>query len=159
MESKRVNMLIAIDPGKGGAIAYEIPSIGLKVDSFKVDKDGKFDEVDLSAKLRVLQQLAISANMTPICTLEHVHAMKDNGVTSSFNFGMNFGFIKGVLTALQMECHLVSPQTWKRKLGLLKTEKKVSHIYAKAAFPNMKIYIKQADAVCLLIYAKGELIE
>lgn len=116
MESKRVNMFIAIDPGKGGAIAYEMPAMGPKVDSFKVDQDGKFDEVDLSAKLRVLQQLAISVNMTPVCVLEHVHAMKDNGVTSSFNFGMNFGFIKGVLTALQMEYNLVSPQAWKRPL-------------------------------------------
>ena len=54
-----------------------------------------------------------------ICYLEHVHAMPKQGVSSTFNFGMNFGFIQGVLKAYEIPYELVTPQKWTKEFCIL----------------------------------------
>ena len=53
-----------------------------------------------------------------ICCLEQVHSMPSQGVKSMFNFGKNFGYIKGVLEANNIPYQEVPPQTWKKEYSL-----------------------------------------
>jgi hypothetical protein len=46
--------------------------------------------------------------------LEKVHSMPDQGVASSFTFGVGFGIWQGILAALGMQHTLVTPQRWKK---------------------------------------------
>ena len=77
-------------------------------------------------------------NKNTNCTVELVHAMPGQGVTSMFNFGKNFGFILGVLSACGLEPNLVSPQKWKRHFGL-KADKKDSIEKCKELFPEVSL--------------------
>lgn len=50
--------------------------------------------------------------------VEDVNAMPGQGVSSVFAFGMSKGIIIGVLAALGVPMTLVSPQKWKKALGV-----------------------------------------
>lgn len=149
-------MIVAIDPGKTGALAYQSNGSIVMAESFRKDSDGNFHDAHLHGMLKALKWRALERGEPIVCIVEHVHHIKGDGAKGSFSFGENFGLIKGLLRGLDIEYNLVSPQAWKRKLGLLKTEKEHAYQYAKACLPNTKLFKKQADAVCLLLYWKGE---
>lgn len=48
--------------------------------------------------------------------IEQVHSMPEQGVASSFKFGMNFGIWQGVLGSLKIPYELITPQRWRRIL-------------------------------------------
>jgi crossover junction endodeoxyribonuclease RuvC len=50
--------------------------------------------------------------------LEQVGSMPGQGVASSFKFGVAYGQLQGLLTALQIPFTLVRPQVWQKGLGL-----------------------------------------
>ena len=68
---------IGIDPGVSGAMAIR-DDLGIYL--FKFDEEKYIDALK-------------RAPANTICCLEHVHSMPKQGVASSFNFGMNFGWI------------------------------------------------------------------
>lgn len=77
-----------------------------------------------------------SENVT-VC-LERVHAMPGQGVTSMFNFGKNFGFIEGVLSALNISYQTVPPQTWKKEFSL-SASKELSSDVCKKLFKDVNL--------------------
>lgn len=119
---------IGIDPGKNGGIAYiQQTQIGITV--YKV---AVFDET-------VLIRLLSNFNKNNcICTLEQVHAMPKQGVSSTFNFGMNYGFIQGVLKAYGISYELVTPQKWKKEFSCT-SDKNTSIEVCKRLFPNVNL--------------------
>ena len=50
--------------------------------------------------------------------LENVHSMPGQGSSSSFSFGEESGWLKGLLYGLRVPTCLVQPQTWKKCYGL-----------------------------------------
>lgn len=115
---------IGIDPGKNGGIA--------------VIKSGKawahvYSEEDLLFILGYYQDCK-----ERVCYLEHVHAMPKQGVSSTFNFGMNFGFIQGVLKAYGIPYELVTPQKWKKEFSCT-PDKNTSIEVCKRLFPNVDL--------------------
>jgi crossover junction endodeoxyribonuclease RuvC len=56
-------------------------------------------------------------------------------VVSAFNFGMNFGTIKGVCGGLRIPFSLVTPGKWKRDLGL-KADKDQARARAAQLWPG-----------------------
>lgn len=50
--------------------------------------------------------------------IEQVHAMPGQGVTSMFNFGMNYGGLRMALIAAGIPFETVTPSKWQRALGL-----------------------------------------
>jgi hypothetical protein len=50
--------------------------------------------------------------------VERVASMPKQGVSSTFKFGAPNGAIRGVLAALQIRTHLVSPAVWKKYFQL-----------------------------------------
>lgn len=115
---------IGIDPGKNGGIAF-INEFGEIIQLLPFSEDS-------------LIQLIKNCSSDMICTLEHVHAMPKQGVTSTFNFGMNFGFIQGVLRAYDIPYEPVTPQKWKKEFSCT-SDKNTSIEVCKRLFPSANL--------------------
>lgn len=115
---------IGIDPGKNGGIAFI----------------NEFDEIIqlLPFSDDSLIQSIKNCSSDMKCTLEHVHAMPKQGVSSTFNFGMNFGFIQGVLKAYSIPYELVTPQKWKKEFSCT-SDKNTSIEVCKRLFPTVNL--------------------
>lgn len=74
-----------------------------------------------------------------ICYLEQVHAMPNQGVTSMFHFGENFGYIRGVLEDNRINYVLVAPQKWKKYYGLGR-DKEDSIKKCKELYPQVNLF-------------------
>ena len=115
---------IGVDPGKNGGIAI-------------IDSDGVI-AFPFSEERLLIELDGIAQEYECICYLEHVHAMPKQGVSSTFNFGMNFGFIQGVLKAYEIPYELVTPQKWKKEFSCT-SDKNTSIEVCKRLFPNVNI--------------------
>ena len=78
--------------------------------------------------------------------------MPGQGIASSFQFGVGFGSILGVLQALHIRIELVTPSSWKRSYGLSK-DKHASLHKARLLFPTAELHLAKHDgrAEALLI--------
>ena len=115
---------IGVDPGKNGGIAF-INEFGEIIQLLPFSDDD-------------LIQLIKNCSSDMICTLEHVHAMPKQGVSSTFNFGMNYGFIQGVLKAYGIPYELVTPQKWKKEFSCT-SDKNTSIEVCKRLFPSVNL--------------------
>lgn len=120
---------IGIDPGKNGGIAC----IG---DSKNNSQAYPYSDDVLINSLGSVCTQCLRNDV--ICYLEHVHAMPKQGVSSTFNFGMNFGFIQGVLKAYGIPYELVTPQKWKKEFSCT-SDKNTSIEVCKRLFPNVNL--------------------
>lgn len=127
--------ILAVDPGLTGGLAlysenelhtFEIPTIQIKVNG-KNKKD-----IDLDELSRLIDSWSKDIKFVVI---EKVHAMPGQGVTSMFNFGKGYGRLEGVIKANFLPLEYVTPQTWKKKLGV-PADKKLSRLRASELFPN-----------------------
>lgn len=103
--------VIAIDPGKTGAIAvfgggkksvHDIPSNDKGVDSRGV--------ADLIRSAAGLDDV--------IVVLEDVSSMPTDGHVGAFRFGRSKGILEGVCAAMGLPVHYVTPSKWKKEMGL-----------------------------------------
>nr|DAF32176.1 MAG TPA: HOLLIDAY JUNCTION RESOLVASE [Caudoviricetes sp.] len=115
---------IGIDPGKNGGIAF-INEFGEIIQLLPFSEDS-------------LIRLIKNCSSDMICTLEHVHAMPKQGVVSTFNFGMNFGFIQGVLKAYLLPFQLVPSPVWKKEFSCT-SDKNTSIEVCKRLFPGVNL--------------------
>lgn len=116
---------IGIDPGKSGAMAIIFDGMDETILT-------PFDEREYAHLLREL-----NSQIAKAC-LEHVTAMPKQGVTSMFNFGQNFGYIKGLLEAFQIPYELVRPQKWKKEFSIT-GDKNSSIEVCKRLFPGVSL--------------------
>lgn len=114
---------LGIDPGRSGALGIISPS-GICL--------LKFDERAYIGALKPLE------GAEAVCCLEHVGAMPKQGVTSTFNFGQNFGWIQGVLQALGIPFELVRPLKWKREFSVTQ-DKNTSVAVCQRLFPEISL--------------------
>jgi crossover junction endodeoxyribonuclease RuvC len=87
-----------------------------------------------------------------IACIERVSAMPRQGVASSFQFGVGFGSVLGVLQAMHCRVELVTPASWKKGLGL-SSDKHASLYKARLLFPFADLRLAKHDgrAEALLI--------
>lgn len=131
-----------IDPGIKGALAL-IDSDGFAVlvqplpTVVRDAKTGKkrLDAGVFAAMMLDCKSIAEANGATLFGSLELVHAMPGQGVVSMFSMGETFGIIQGCLCALKIPTRLVTPQFWKKKIGLTK-DKEVSRVMAISLFPD-----------------------
>lgn len=95
---------IGIDPGRSGAMAI-------------ISAEGNVLSVLPFNEHEYIKYLHYYSGECACC-LEHVHSMPKQGVASSFNFGLNFGWIQGVLSAYHIKYELVHPQKWKKEFSV-----------------------------------------
>ncbi len=144
-------IFIGIDPGKSGGIAVIYP-------------DGKARTVPYSDyDLECLCGLAKSYQA--VCCLEKVGAMPGQGVTSMFNFGVSYGYIKGVLEAYRIPYQEIPPQRWKKEFGL-NSDKAASVEVCRKLFPDVNLLATErckkphdgmAEALLMAEYARRKL--
>ena len=132
---------IGIDPGKTGAMAVlSITGGFLAIHDF----EESFDE---------LKNLAL--NQPTMVYLEEVHSMPKQGVASTFAFGENFGWWKGILQAFGIPFKTIRPQDWQKglvpKRGTLTDKPSLSvarQLYPEAPL-NLKKHHNRADAILI----------
>ena len=129
--------VIGIDPGFSGAIAL-LNNIGLTIYDMPVHLIKGRNQVDAKQLNCIIKNVA-----TEFAIIEDVHAMPEQGVTSTFRFGYNAGILLGVLAANDVKILRVMPAVWKTALGLSKN-KKDSLALAKKTFPAYQDLFKRA---------------
>lgn len=153
-------IIVGIDPGASGAIAlldavdknYEVADMPLAaVTPAKKGRKKPAASVDGRRLAKMLRGLPADT----VVVIEKVGAMPGQGVTSMFNFGNSAGVARGVCEALGFELVFVTPQQWKKKAGLIGTEKDASRILAIRKYPALASSLKRkrdggrADAILI----------
>lgn len=126
-------LIYGIDPGYTGAITLYWP-LTLEIEVHDMP-------TIVSAKGKpVLNQRAILDIFEPegdgqrLAFIEQVAAMPNQGVSSVFRFGEQFGQLQMALAATQTPYQTVTPAVWKRHFGLTK-DKGASRGLAMQRFP------------------------
>jgi hypothetical protein len=150
-------MLVAFDPGISGAAAYHTVESGhlLTAEDLPVVA-GQVDAVSLANRL---------SEMKPVAAfVERVGAMPKQGVSSTFKFGQANGVLIGVLAALHVPMHFITPGTWKKHYGL-DADKEKSRLKALQLFPESAAFFakrkdhNKAEASLLAKFGAGLLRE
>lgn len=129
-----MSYVIGIDPGCSGAVvvlqsaAQPLPVEWIRMPTLKV---GQSTRVDAAAVARFLQDF----DGSPVF-IEQVHAMPKQGVSSVYTFGHAAGVVEGVVAALMLPVTLVTPQTWKKRAGLIGSEKDAARSRAIQLWPR-----------------------
>ena len=120
-------------------------------------------DFDKTQFLDTLAFLSREQEATRAC-VERVHAMPKQGVASTFSFGMNFGWILGVLDAFEISYQLIEPRKWKAEFNL-NSDKQRSIEVAKQLFPKAELIPNGcrkphdgiAESILLAEYARRKL--
>lgn len=114
---------IGVDPGKSGAMAI------INGETVKVIP---FDEQ------RYIDALLDCDILKTVACIEHVHSMPGQGVSSTFNFGANFGWTQGIFAAYGIPYELIHPQKWKKEFSVT-SDKNTSVDVCKRLFPSVSL--------------------
>ena len=110
-------MILAVDPGASGALAFLDLAAGkleiLDMPTIEV-KRGTKNKIEISPQM--LASL-IKGRNPALAVLEKVGAMPNQGTSSMFQFGRGVGMLEGVLAALQVPTEYVAPLVWQRAVG------------------------------------------
>jgi crossover junction endodeoxyribonuclease RuvC len=124
---------LGIDPGAGGALALLDGRKLVRVwDMPTVTTDAGKRRIDASTLATTIVQ---QVGRVDLAIIEQVGPMPRDGSAGSFWFGKAAGIPEGVLAGLGIECRLVPPQTWKRRLDVPR-EKNAARARATTLFPG-----------------------
>ena len=110
-------MILAIDPGASGALAFFNPDDGTLeiIDTPVVEvKRGQKLKKEISPQM---MSAIILAREPKIAILELVGAMPGQGVSSMFQCGRGVGMYEGALAALQIPVTYISPVGWQKAVN------------------------------------------
>jgi crossover junction endodeoxyribonuclease RuvC len=105
-------IIVGIDPGNNGGIALLHGDRLIYADHLPIV--GK----TLSGHLLNNWFADIEPDTPTMVVVEQVHAMPKQGVSSTFNFGKAVGIIEGVIAARNLPIFWVTPQRWKKSIGV-----------------------------------------
>src|ERR1035437_2633774 len=127
-------MRIGIDPGVSGAIAI-LDSESVTTFDMPTMTSGKKQMVNAAELAKLLESYRRQREGGVCIYLEQVSAMPGQGVSSMLHFGVSFGIVQGITGALQIPMILVTPQSWKKRAGLLKKDKDAARTLAQQLYP------------------------
>ena len=146
--------IIGIDPGLSGGIALlgrEDGPVAVKMPE---------TERDVWDTIQDFCPVALAC-------IEQVGSMPKQGVSSTFKFGRNYGFLRGCLIGSGMPFEQVTPVKWQRALSCLSGgDKSITRARAQELFPRVllpsgkphrRITNAIADALLIAEYARREL--
>jgi crossover junction endodeoxyribonuclease RuvC len=139
-----MNTYIGVDPGKSGAVVA-ITSEGIKICR------NDMTEADLGSFFKTFEE-----SWEPVfAMIERVHSMPKQGVSSTFKFGENYGFLRGCLISAGIPFEEVTSQKWQKFMGCLsKGDKNVTKARAQQLFPGIKVIHQIADALLIAEYCR-----
>ena len=119
--------ILGIDPGLSGALGFYFPAVPDRATAEDLPVAG--NEIDAATLACRIEQ------MNPdVAIVERVSARPGQGVSSTFKFGTAYGTVRGVLGALLVPMHLVTPSPWKRHYRL-SADKEQARALALRLFP------------------------
>lgn len=155
-------IILGCDPGLDGAIAVYRPHDDvLQTHSMPTLK------VKAGSNKRVIDDYELARLVDAICrdgaptmaVVEMVGPRPSDGAVQGFQFGAGFGVLRGVIAANFIPTHLVTPQSWKRRIGIASgADKDASRAMASRAFPRsaglwaLKKQDGHAEAALLALY-------
>lgn len=96
-----------------------------------------------------------------VCMLEKVHSMPGQGVSSTFKFGQNYGWIKGMLDAIGIPYLEQPPTQWTKAMNLqkLKGEEKPQYkarkrAYIERLYPHIKVVDNTYESLIMSEHAR-----
>jgi hypothetical protein len=152
--------VMGIDPGIDGALAIldyqdktveviDIPTLG----------EAKQREVDAGWLLGWVLRGCVDH-----IYCEAVHSMPEQGVASSFKFGLAVGQLRAVMQCSRVPFSLITPQTWKKHFGLKGSDKEKSRQLALRLFPHAasdlqrKMDHQRAEAILIAAFGYERMI-
>jgi crossover junction endodeoxyribonuclease RuvC len=143
-----MKLIVGIDAGLSGAWGM-------------IDLHGKYwslgdmhhDENGVLETERIWSEMAQARDGQDIVVvLEKVHSMPNQGLSSTFKFGMAFGGAIALAKRFNFGLVMVTPQEWKKSLKL-SSSKDESLLMARELFPNAPLTLKKHNgrAEALLI--------
>ena len=128
---------IGVDPGLSGAVVvldFDQPVEWALMPTYKIGSQSRVNAVALAALIRGYAQ-----SYQPVYAfVEKVGAMPKQGVSSMFSFGHACGVVAGVLGAFEIPTTYVMPQTWKKREGLIGTDKDAARSRAIQIWPTWR---------------------
>lgn len=145
-----MTIVMGIDPGISGAVAFYFPMVPgrIAVDDVPV-AGGEINVNELARQIRI--------HRPTLAVMEKVSAMPGQGVVSMFNFGRSYGDVRGVIGAMDVPLHFVTPQKWKKHFSL-PADKEQCRLRAIRMFPNaaesfkLKKHDGRAEAALIALY-------
>lgn len=157
---KEEELIIGIDPGTNGAIAY-MTRTGKLVRLVDMPKEskiiGKGEQVSIPLLIEELSKFKIHK-----AVIEQVGSMPGNSGRSMFTFGRALGAIEAVLVTMDIEISWIRPADWKRKYKLTGKNKDVARSMAMQLYPLMASELKRKkdiDRAEAILIAKTEVTE
>jgi len=158
-------MLVGIDPGLNGAIAFldpdacEIRILDMPVNEFVAGKKNK-SEIDPYGIAGAFRDQGIAH-----VYIEEVFSSPQMGVVSAFNFGEGKGMVRGVIAALGIPMTQVKPQKWKKDLRVPADKKGavkravelIPDAAPKFKGPRGGLYDGRAEAAMIALYGAFDL--
>lgn len=139
-------VFVGVDPGKRGAIAV-IDERGNAIDVIDMPET-EMEVVSVFERIREMGDIFVAIEI-------QTYMPKQRGVNELLT---RYGFLLGVLQAFRIRNERISPNKWKRSMGVLvgkkeskKKKKLVSIEKAQQLFPNVEIGKKDGRAEALLI--------
>lgn len=104
-------LYVGIDPGVNGGLCL-LNATGHIIECVRTPRTK--DGIDVNAMTDLIRDWMKKDLLT--IYVENVHAIFGAGAKNTFNFGANLGIIFGVLGALGLQFHLVTPREWQKLL-------------------------------------------
>lgn len=162
-------MIIAIDPGKSGGIAWSDHNV--RAEAVKMPDTPK-GILDYLRYLKNIYKENPSADGC-VCYLEKVGPMPKQGVTSVWTFGEHYGTLQAILLCLEIPKKDVTPAVWQKAIGATRpsvpkdatpSQKEAAKREGKhkiksiveARFPHLNVTLATADALGILMYAEQQ---
>lgn len=162
-------ILLAIDPGKAGGIAWRKP------DEKACCVPMPATEGDLIARLNdIMPWTNVDTQITVY--LENIVKHMGAGIPASTMavYASNWGFIKGAVMMSRWPLYLITPQKWQKELGLAKVKgvkadskatkssnkrdwKNKLKSEAQRLYPHLDVSLGTADALLILAYAERQI--
>lgn len=134
--------VLGIDPGKAGAIAIIDGLSLLRVFDMPVTALKKGTTLDAHTLNGLLAEVLHDCGPVDLAVIERVHSTPQMGVSSAFDFGRSFGVVEMALIARGIRLEYVTPQAWKKSLGL-NGDKASSLALARAKWPDAEEWFRR----------------
>lgn len=129
--------IMGVDPGISGAVAFYYTNSPQLISAY--DMPSIIKRIDAAALADI-----IKAHNPDLAVIESVHAMPKQGVSSSFNFGMHYGVVLGIVGALQIPNIHVAPTKWKKYFAL-SSDKEQARALAISKWPASLHFRRKKD--------------
>ncbi|MCS6827083.1 MAG: hypothetical protein NZ553_10760 [Caldilinea sp.] len=138
-----VMVVVGIDPGLTGAIAFIKNGVPMDIVDMPVEQvEGKDARVQHRvAGLSLFYLLKDAPYDAMVVYVERVSARpsigtRPQGAASTFSLGDSFGAVRTAVQCAKLPLHFVTPQSWKRAVGIYGADKDVSRTRATALMPQ-----------------------